>query len=225
MKPLVTLAQARTAEGAELTLHQKDTHFFLRVNREPLMGTNAPESEKVMASLACDPLRDHLAPRILIGGLGFGFTLQRVLETVGPQAFVHIAELLPEVVAWNREFLHEVNGPLLDDSRVKITIGDVFSLIAQAGSSPYDAILLDVDNGPSPMVKKDNARLYNARGLTAIQRALKPGGRVTFWSASPEPAFASRLTKAGFRVEVVTAKAYEQAKRNAHTIFVADRIA
>lgn len=221
MKPLITLATARTPGGAELTLHSKDTHFFLRVNREPLMATNAPESEKVMAQLACEPLRERAGVRILIGGLGFGFTLQRALELLGPDATVEVAELLPEVVAWNREFLGHLNGPLLDDPRVQITIGDVFSLIAKARPGTYDAILLDVDNGPSPMVQKNNVRLYNARGLSAIQRILKPGGRVTFWSASPDRAFASRLTAAGFTVDVVPAKAYEQAKRHAHTIFVA----
>lgn len=222
MKPLITLATARTPGGAELTLHSKDTHFFLRVNREPLMATNAPESEKVMAQLACENLRERTGVRILIGGLGFGFTLQRTLELIGPDATVQVAELLPEVVAWNREFLGHLNGPLLDDPRVHITIGDVFTLIAKARPAAYDAVLLDVDNGPSPMVQKDNARLYNARGLAAILRILKPGGRVTFWSASPDRAFAERLSKAGFAVQEVPAKAYEQAKRHAHTIFVAD---
>jgi spermidine synthase len=222
MKPLLTLARARTPGGAELTLHAKDTHFFLRVNREPLMATNAPESEKEMARLACEPLRDRPGVRILIGGLGFGFTLHRCLELLGPDAALQVAELLPEVVAWNREFLGHLNGHLLDDPRVHITIADVFTLIAKARPAAYDAILLDVDNGPSPMVQKDNARLYNSRGLAAIQRALKPGGRATFWSASPDRAFAERLTKAGFTVGVVPAKAYEQAKRHAHTIFVAD---
>lgn len=222
MKPLLTLATARTASGAELSLHKKDTHFFLRLNREPLMATNAPESERIMAELACRDLPPNA--RILIGGLGFGFTLQRTLELAAPGARVLVAELLPEVVSWNREFLAEVNGPLLDDPRVEIVLADVFSLIAQASPDSHHAILLDVDNGPSPMVQKDNARLYNARGLAAVRRALRPGGRVTFWSASPDRTFARRLEKAGFAVQVVPAKAYAQAKRAAHTIFVADRV-
>lgn len=222
MKPLLTLASTRTADGAELSLHKKDTHFFLRINREPLMATNAPESERIMAELACRDLAANA--RILIGGLGFGFTLQRTLELAAPGARVLVAELLPEVVTWNREFLGEVNGPLLDDPRVEIVLADVFSLIAQAAPDSHDAILLDVDNGPSPMVQKDNARLYNARGLAAIRRTLRPGGRVTFWSASPDRTFARRLENAGFAVQVVPAKAYAQAKRAAHTIFVADRV-
>lgn len=221
MKPLLSLATARTADGAELSLHKKDTHFFLRINREPLMATNAPESERIMAELACEHLPADAA--VLIGGLGFGFTLQRTLELVSPAARVQVAELLPEVVAWNREFLGDFTGPLLDDPRVELILADVFSLIAQAPPDSLHAILLDVDNGPSPMVQKDNARLYNARGLAAITRALRPGGRATFWSASPDRAFARRLEKAGFAVQIVPAKAYAQAKRAAHTIFVADR--
>ncbi|MFO1485456.1 MAG: hypothetical protein U1F71_18990 [Verrucomicrobiaceae bacterium] len=223
MKPFFQLAQARTPEGAELTLHAHDMHFYLRVNRQPLMGTNASESEKVLAQLACDRLRGKAEMRVLIGGLGFGFTLRRVLELVGVDARVQVAELLPEVVAWNREFLSTVNGLLLQDSRVEIFVEDVFQVIARAPAAHYDAILLDVDNGPIAMVQDGNARLYQAQGFQAITHALKPGGRVAFWSASTDHAFAKRLSKAGFKVEVVAAKAYPQAKRSTHTIFVADR--
>ncbi len=222
MKPFLTLAQARTPEDADLTLHAHDGNFFLRVNRQPLMGTNASESEKMLAQLACDRLSGKSEARVLIGGLGFGFTLRRVLELTGRNAIVHVAELLPEVVAWNREFLGTVNGLLLDDPRVQIFVEDVFQIIARAPAAQYDAILLDVDNGPVAMVHDGNARLYQAQGFAAIKRALKPGGRVTFWSASKDRAFEKRLIKAGFTVEAVAVKAYEQAKRSAHTIFVAE---
>ncbi len=223
MKPFLTLAQARTPEGAELTLHSHDSEFYIRVNRQPLMGTNASESEKVLAELACSRLRTEKTPRVLIGGLGLGFSLRRVLECVGPEAHVQVAELLPEVVAWNREFLTTVNGLLLDDPRVEISVTDVFQILAQAPAGHYDAILLDVDNGPIAMVKEGNGRLYQAQGLATISRALKPGGRVTFWSASQDSAFARRLAKAGFKVEIVGCKAYPQAKKKTHTIFVGDR--
>ncbi|MDB6137486.1 MAG: spermine synthase [Verrucomicrobiaceae bacterium] len=223
MKPFITIAQARTVQGAELTLHEHDSHHFLRVNGQPLMGTNAVESEKMLAKLACDRLNGKKAARVLIGGLGFGFSLRTVLECVGPEAVVDVAELLPEVVAWNREFMAGVNGLLLDDPRVRITTGDVFRLMTQAPAGHYDAILLDVDNGPMAMVQGGNARLYQDQGFTAIAHALKPRGRVTFWSASEDAAFTKRLGKAGFKVEVVAAKAYPQARRAAHTIFVADR--
>jgi len=224
LKPFLQLAQARTPEGAELTLHAHDTHFYLRVNRQPLMGTNASESEKVLAQLACARLSGKTGVRVLIGGLGFGFTLRQVLELVGADARVQVAELLPEVVAWNREFLSTVNGLLLEDARVEVSVEDVFHVIARAPAAHYDAILLDVDNGPIAMVQDGNARLYQTQGFQAITQALKPGGRVTFWSASTDHAFAKRLAKAGFKVETVAAKAYPQAKRCTHTIFVADRM-
>ena len=223
MKPFVTLARARIPGGAELTLHERDTHFFLRVNGQPLMATNASSSEMELAQLACDRLRGQPEPRVLIGGLGFGFTLRRVLELTGKHAIVQVAELVPEVVGWNREFLSAVNGRLLDEPRVLISIEDVFEIISRSPAAHYDAILLDVDNGPVAMVQDGNARLYQTRGIAAITRALKPGGRVTFWSAGPDRAFARRLATAGFTVEVVAAKACAQARRSAHTIFVADR--
>lgn len=223
MKPFVQLAEARTPDGAELTLHSHDTHFYLRVNRQPLMGTNASESEKVLAELACARLCARDDVRVLIGGLGFGFTLRRVLERVGKKACVQVAELLPEVVAWNREHLSTVNGLLLADPRVEVSIEDVYQVIARSPAAHFDAILLDVDNGPVAMVQDGNARLYQAEGLAAITQALRPKGRAAFWSASTDHAFAKRLGKAGFKVDIVAAKAYPQAKRKTHTIFVADR--
>lgn len=222
MKPLITLAQVQTPDGTELSLHHKDTHYFLRINREPLMATNAPESEREMARLGCVSLARKPGSRVLIGGLGFGFTLAETLTLVPADAEVHVAELVPEVVEWNRTFLHEVNGASLEDPRTRILLGDVFTFIAQAAPSSYHAILLDVDNGPRSMVQRENRRLYDRKGLTAITRALKPGGRVVFWSANPEPAFVRQLGKSGFDVQVIAAKAYAQAKRAAHTLIVAD---
>ena len=223
MKPFTLLANARTPDGAELSLHAHDSHFYLRVNRQPLMGTKASESEKTLAELACARVAGRAGARVLIGGLGFGFSLRRALELVSADAHVEVAELLPEVVAWNREYLRAVNGLLLDDKRVEVIIADVFAVIERAPAAHYDAILLDVDNGPIAMVRDGNARLYRAEGFDAISRALKPDGRVTFWSAGVDHAFAKRLTHAGFAVDVVAAKAWPQAKLKAHAIFVADR--
>ena len=206
-----------------MTLHSHDTHFYIRVDRQPLMGTNANESEKVLAELACARVMERPGMRVLIGGLGLGFTLRRVLEMVGSDAVVEVAELLPEIVDWNREHLCEVNGALLDDPRVKVIVGDVYQVITDAPKGNYDAIMLDVDNGPIAMVRDGNERLYQAQGFVAIIRALKPGARVTFWSASSDQRFEKKLVKAGFKVTVVPCKAYPQAKRCTHTIFVADR--
>jgi spermidine synthase len=223
MKPFLTIAEARTADGANLSLHERDGHYFLRRNNQPLMGTRETASETVLAERACARLKGDQPVRVLIGGLGFGFSLKRVLSRLGPPAMVQVAELLPEVVAWNREYLRELNGALLDDPRVQVSIADVFQLIYRAPNGHYDAILLDVDNGPIAMVHGGNARLYQSRGLAAIMRALKPGGRVAFWSANQDTVFAKRLTLAGFTVNIVAAKAHPHARREAHTIFVADR--
>ncbi len=207
-----------------MTLHSHDTHFYIRVNRQPLMGTNASESEKVLAELACAPLGGRPKVRVLIGGLGLGFTLRRVLDLLPQQdAVVEVAELLPEIVAWNREHLREVNGALLDDPRVLVSVGDVFPIIEQSPKGAYDAIMLDVDNGPIAMVQDGNERLYQSQGFSAIMHALKPKGRAAFWSAKDDPRFEKRLAKAGFKAQTVPCKAYPQAKRCTHAIFVADR--
>lgn len=222
MKPYQNLAQTCTPDGARFSLHEHDGDFFLKLNGRQLMSSSSTTSELLLAQLACETLgrRDH--PRILIGGLGLGFSLKRVLELVRPSAIVHVAELLGEVVEWNRQFLMQVNGKLLDDPRVTVFVADVFHLIRDAGSAPYDAILLDVDNGPTSFVQPQNARIYGRRGFGLITRALNPGGRVAFWSATEEPAFVRDLGRAGFAVKTVEAKAHERAKRCEHRIYLGD---
>ncbi len=222
MKITRTLATCTTPDGAKLTLHEHDGEHFLKVAGLQLMSTTASSSEQQMAELSCANLGK--SPRVLIGGLGFGFTLRRVLELTGPDAVVDVAELLPEVVAWNREFLGEVNGKLLDDPRVHIHLRDVFEIIDNAkGEKAYDAILLDVDNGPDPFVQKGNERLYQRSGINMAHQALKPGGRVIYWSAHTDKAFAKALEGQFRKVECIAAKAYPKAKRFTHTLFVADR--
>jgi spermidine synthase len=223
VQPFLTIAEVETAEGAKLTLHRRGHEFFLRVNGQALMGTNAPESERMLAELGCEGLRGKRGVRVLIGGLGFGFTLRAVLELLGEDGLVEVAELLPEVVAWNREHLAEVNGLLVDEPRVRMVLGDVYELMLKGEAERYDAILLDVDNGPVAMVQEGNGRMYQADGLAMIGRVLKPGGCVAFWSASGDPAFVRRLAKAGFAVQVEAVKAYAQAKRKVHTIFLGRR--
>ena len=223
MKPFRTLAETRTPDGSRFSLHEHDGEFFLKLNGRQLMSTTSTTSELLLAQLPCDGLRGRADACVLIGGLGLGFSLRRVLELTGKHASVQVAELLPEVVAWNREFLHAVNGALLDDRRVKVLTGDVFEVIRRAAPASYDAILLDVDNGPTSFVQAGNSRLYNRRGLDTVARALKPGGKVAFWSACPEPDFVESLERAGFKTDAVPAKAHDRAKRFAHMIYVAGR--
>jgi spermidine synthase len=221
MKVTTTLASCHTPDGAPMVLQEHDGQHYLKIGGVPLMSTTASYSEQQMAELACATL--PAKPRILIGGLGFGFTLRRVLELSPPDAIVDVAELLPEIVAWNREFLQAVNGGLLDDPRVRIHVRDVGELIDRCGQDRYHAILLDVDNSPDPLVQQGNARLYNRGGLARTKSALHPKGRVVFWSANRDKHFAESLGRVFKQVECVGAKAYPQAKKIAHTLFVADR--
>ena len=208
-------------DGAQITLHEHDGEYFLKLNGKQLMSTTSTASEMLLAQLPCDGLRGRADTRVLIGGLGLGFSLRRVLALVGRHAKVEVAELMPEVVAWNREFLRKVNGRLLEDRRVEVVTGDVLEVIRKAEPAAYDAILLDVDNGPAS-TEQATGRLYNRRGLGAIARALKPGGKVAFWSAREEPGFVRSLVNAGFKGEAFPAKAHERAKRAAHVIYLAE---
>ena len=221
MKPFHNLAETRTPDGSRFSLHEHCGEYFLKLNGTQLMGSNSTVSELMLADLACEWRAHRAAPHVLIGGLGLGFSLKRVLELTGPQAKVEVAELLPEVVAWNRTFLRGLNGELLDDPRVRVTVGDVFGCI-KSGAARYDAILLDVDNGPTSFVQPKNSRLYTSSGFASIRRALKPEGRVAFWSADQEPAFLAQFGRSGFYVEEVPAKAHERAKRAAHRIYVGE---
>jgi spermidine synthase len=221
MKTTTTLASCLTPDGALMVLQQHDGQHFLKVGGVQLMSTTASASEQRMAELACATI--PAKPRILIGGLGFGFTLRRVLELCTPEATVEVAELLQEVIDWNRNYLTGVNGLLVDDPQVKVHTCDVGSLLGCRGSERYHAILLDVDNSPDPLVQKGNARLYQHGGISRTREALHPGGRVVYWSANPDKDFARSLERVFMKVECIGAKAYPKAKRFTHTLFVADR--
>lgn len=221
MKVTTTLATCKGPDGGKLVLQKHDGEYYLKVDGVQLMSTTACLSEQKMAELSCVELPKK--PRILIGGLGFGFTLKRVLELCPKDASVDVAELLPEIVDWNREHLAEVNGKLVDDPRVKIHLADVADLIERVGKDRYHAILLDVDNSPDPLVQHGNARLYDKAGVAKVKAALHPNGRVVYWSANQDKSFARKLQRVFKNVSCVGSKAYPKAKRFTHTLFVADR--
>ena len=219
VKPTTNLATSLSPDGETLLLQEHDGDYFLKIGGVPLMSTTASSSEQTMAELGCGG--EVRKQRVLIGGLGFGYTLRRVLELVTADSKVEVAELLQVIVDWNREHLGPVNGALLDDPRVEVIMKDVFKIM-QSGER-YDAILLDVDNSPDPLVQKGNGRLYQRRGLEIAKSALRPKGRVVYWSAHEDSGFVKLLRKVFSRVEAIPAKAYPQAKRSTHTLFLAER--
>lgn len=224
MKPFHILGRATTPDDAQLTLQEHDGEYYLKLDGRQLMSTNATVSERALGELACEKIRGRAEPKVLIGGLGLGFTLRRVLELLPGKAVVQVAELIPEVVVWNKEFLRGVNGKLIGDPRVEIIEEDVFPLIAKARESSYDAIMLDLDDGPTGFARGKKTGRYDWKGCQRIARALKPHARVAFWSAAEDRPFEMRLLRAGFKVKVEEVKAHESAKRFAHRIYVAEYV-
>lgn len=204
-----------------LILLRLNDDFAIRISGVPgdLMNSRRHHSEDALAELGCDHLRSNPSARILVGGLGMGFTLAAALKIVGESAEVVVAELVPAVVEWNRGPLGQCAGRPLADSRSRVHLGDVAELIQQP-STPFDAILLDIDNGPAAMTHADNAWLYSRAGLQSIHARLRPGGIVTIWSAGTDHRFAKRLETAGFSVQLRTVRA-RPGKGSRHTIFVA----
>ena len=225
MKPHIKLAEAITPDGGVLTLFEHDGSYAISLDGREVMHSRASSSEELLGKLGVERVNRDEEARVLIGGLGLGFTLHTALKYSDPKTIVEVAELIPEVVEWNRSFMHELHGSLLDNSRVEIREENVTRLVRKAKANTYDAIMLDIDNGPVPMLAKNNFSLYSNNGLRAIRSALKSKGRVIFWSAGPEPQFEPRFSRVGFKVKAVPAKVHERAKRAAYMLYVGDRIA
>jgi spermidine synthase len=179
---------------------QRGLEFSIFAGSIELMSSRLSGSEEALASMTCARVLERPRPHILIGGLGMGFTLRTALAALGPDATITVAELVPEVVAWARGPLAAIYGKSLSDPRLKIFNGDVGEMI-RGIQSGYDAILLDVDNGPAALTRAANDNLYDAHGLRAAQKALLPGGILAVWSAAPDPAFTQRLRTVGYSVE------------------------
>ncbi len=212
------LATAQVPGGEELRLYRHDRDFMIVLDRNELMSSRMSGSEVALANLTCDRLTTGKPPHLLIGGYGMGFTLRAALERLGAGARVTVAELVPEIIAWARGPMAELAADCLDDARVDLLMADVASAIT-GSAHRYDAILLDVDNGPDGLVREDNNQLYTASGLKAAKHALKVGGLLAIWSAAPDPRFAARMAKAGFSVEEVRVSARANGKGAKHVIW------
>ena len=208
--------------SGELQLYQRADEFSISVlGSGVLMSTWAHGSEDALAELACRKIAGRAGPRVLIGGLGMGFTLAAALRCLGSDALLDVAELVPAVVAWNRGPLGEHAGHPLRDDRVVVRTGDVAKVL-RAARQAYDAILLDVDNGPEGLTRKKNDWLYTADGLTECYTALRPEGVLAIWSAGADRDFTERLRKTGFRAKQTRVREYEN-KGDLHAIWLAER--
>jgi spermidine synthase len=221
MLPSILLGSAPIpGTNKELRLYQRGDEFSIKIpGRGELMNSRVHGSEKALAQLACERIEDRERARVLVGGLGMGFTLAAALQAVGPQAEVTVAELVPEVVEWNRQIMGEPAGRPLEDPRAAVYLGDVGDLLRQQRAA-FDAILLDVDNGPEALIRRENDWLYTVGGLEAAGRALRPQGVLAVWSAGPDQLFTARLRHAGFKVEEVIVRPHRAGKGARHYIWL-----
>lgn len=222
MIPREHLGTAFVPDGEELRLFRHGRDFVISLERNDLMSTRMSGSEEALATLTITRLgkRD---PHMLIGGYGMGFTLRAALDALTDQASVTVAELVPEIIEWARGPMAELTADCLDDPRVVLVQDDVAMLI-DAATAGYDAILLDVDNGPDGLTRRDNNFLYSLRGLQSAMTALTPGGILAIWSAEADPAFTKRLRDVGFAVSEVNVRAQSNGKGAKHVIWFAKKV-
>ena len=206
--------------GGELRLMRRGTEYSIMAGGIELMNSRLSGSEEALATLACAAIAGRPAPRILIGGLGMGFTLRAAQGVLGRDAKITVAELVPAVAAWARGPMAAVFGDCLDDPRVDLQIKDA-RVLTGAAEAAYDSILLDVDNGPSGLTRGANDGLYGDGGLRAARRALRPGGVLAVWSATPDDRFVARLERCGFKVEEKHVRAGGKGRGARHVIWLA----
>ncbi|SOB87576.1 Spermine/spermidine synthase [Sphingomonas guangdongensis] len=222
MTPRTLIDTAPVPGGEPLRLFRRGDDYMIVLERNELMNSRMSGSEEALATMTCDRLSHVRSPHLLVGGYGMGFTLRAALARLSADARVTVAELVPKIVDWARGPMAEQTAGCLDDPRVAVEFADVAAVIA-AGSARFDAILLDVDNGPDGLVRDANDRLYTARGLEAARAALRPGGVLAVWSAAPDHAFARRLKEARFAVEEIAVRARQNGKGPRHVIWFAQK--
>ena len=220
MKMRELLDTAQVPGGDELRLYRRGDDFIIAIDRNELMSSRMSGSEEALATMTCDRLRGAQAASLLIGGYGMGFTLRAALGALGADAKISVAELVPGIIEWARGPMAGLAAGCLDDPRVELVLGDVSKAISEA-TRCYDAILLDVDNGPDGLTREANEGLYSAAGLATAKAALRPGGILAIWSAAPDARFTRRLSAAGFQVEEVGVRARSNGKGPRHLIWFA----
>ena len=220
MIPWSHLGSAEMPGGGKLRLMQRGAEFSIMLGSIELMNSRRSGSEETLATMSCNKIANRRKPHILIGGLGMGFTLRAVLAALGDDARVNVAELVPSVVAWARGPMAEIFGGCLEDARVRITEGDVGCVISSCRAT-YDAILLDVDNGPEGLTRKANDDIYGIDGLRAAHAALRPGGVLAVWASGPNKQFANRLNDTGFIVDEINVRANGKRGGARHVIWIA----
>ncbi|MEH3048367.1 spermidine synthase [Sphingomonas adhaesiva] len=220
MLPREVVGVAEVPGGPPLRLVRHGGDFIIMLDRNELMSSRMSGSEVALATMALARLRTAAAAHVLVGGYGMGFTLRALLAELGPDGRATVAELVPGIIDWARGPMRDLAAGCLDDPRVAVEIDDVGAVIAR-GAGRYDAILLDVDNGPDGLTRPANDGLYTARGLASARAALRPGGVLAVWSAGADPAFTRRLKQGGFDVDEVRVRARENGKGPTHTIWFA----
>ena len=225
MRPWEPLARAYASDDTELRLQRRAHEYLIRAGGYDLMSSEDEVSARALAEIGCEHIDPARSARVLVGGLGMGFTLRAALDAVGPSGRVEVAELVPAVVEWNHEWLGELAAYPLRDPRVRLHVGDVRDRLRQVRGDArgYDAILLDVDNGPDALAHPANQSLYSRRGLLAARDALRRGGVLAVWSFSDEPRFTRRLSDAGFVARTHRVSASRKGRGRHHIIWTAAR--
>ena len=222
MKPFELLAETLSPDGTLIKLTRRGDEYFILADGLTLMSNRAHNSEDALARLSCQRARALNNPGVLIGGLGMGFTLRATLDLLSPAANVVVAELVPEVVEWNRGPLGPLAGNPLNDQRVRVDVANVADIL-NSSSAQFDVVILDVDNGPAAFTAEKNSALYTHDGITGIHRALNPGGVLAVWAARQDPTFVQRLRNAGFAAQAHHVRGHTNNRGPRHTIYIGNK--